>query len=90
MSEEIDNNKLKKSKLPLPKGPKFNFYWVYGLIALGLIALQFFGSDNSSKETTWEKFNQEMLQANDVDKLVVVNKEIVEVYIKPERLDNEV
>lgn len=66
------------------KGPKFNMYWIYGLIILVLIGLQFFGSsmDTSEKTTNWLEFKNNYLEKDLVKKLVVVNKETVEVYLK--------
>ena len=86
-----DNNKEKR-KIPnlVPsKGPKFNIYWVYGIIAVILIGLQFFPFTKASKLISFEQVNQDMLQSEDVQKLVVVNKEYVEVFIKPDRLQLE-
>ena len=69
------------------KKPKMNVYWIYGAIALLFIGMQFFGSMGSSaKETTWKDFKNNMLQQKDVAKIVVVNKEKVEVYIKADKL----
>ncbi|MBA2421602.1 MAG: peptidase M41, partial [Chitinophagales bacterium] len=82
----MDNNNQEKKRLPKivpPKGPRFNIYWVYGIIALVLIGLQFFPFTKTSKLISFEEFNQNMLQGEDVQKLVVVNKEYVEIFIKP-------
>jgi AFG3 family protein len=39
-----------------------------------------------TKETTWTEFNTKMLQTHDVEKVEVVNKEEVLIYIKPSSL----
>lgn len=88
----MENNSQEKKRVPKivpPKGPRFNIYWVYGIIALVLIGLQFFPFTKSSKLISFEEFNQNMLQAEDVEKMVVVNKEYVEVYIKKDRLQED-
>ncbi len=88
----MDNNNQEKKRLPKivpPKGPRFNIYWVYGIIALVLIGLQFFPFTKTSKLISFEEFNQNMLQGEDVQKLVVVNKEYVEIFIKPDRLQEQ-
>ena len=86
----MENNEQTPSeqepKKPKSTKPRFNFYWVYALIALALIVIQFFNFGGSSKEISFEQFQREMLDSNDVAKLVVVNKEYVEVYIKEDRL----
>lgn len=65
--------------------PKFNIYWIYGLIAISFIGLQFLDFGSNSKEITWTQFEKEMLRAHDVEKVVVVNREKAEVYIKADR-----
>ena len=77
-----DNNSPK-----MPKKPKMNVYWIYGAIAVLFIGMQFFGSMGGNvKETTWKDFKNNMLQPKDVAKIVVVNKEKVEVYIKSDKI----
>jgi len=67
--------------------PKFNSYWVIGIILLVMIGLQFLGSGNSLKEIDSNSFFR-ILKNGDIEKLVIVNKEKVEVYIKAERLSD--
>ncbi len=69
--------------------PKFNAYWIYGLILLGIVALQFMQMGQGPKEITWQKFEREMLRDHDVKKIVVVNRERAEIYIKDTKLDQE-
>lgn len=73
----------KNNKSPR-KGPKFSIYWVYGIMVLLLIGLNFFsGSMNSSGEQmSFQEFRQKYLDQGKVEKLVVVNKSEVEVYVK--------
>lgn len=76
-------NKLK------PKRP-FNFYWIYVLIAAGLIGVNLFSWNIGTKETTWQRFANDILKSRDVEKIVVVTNELnVEVYIKTDRLEQE-
>jgi len=70
-----------------PQKPKFNSYWIIGIILLAMIGIQFMGSGNSLKEIDNNRFFQ-ILEEGDVEKIVIVNKEKVEVYIKPERLSD--
>lgn len=87
MTEENKKNKNSGSspKNKLPKG-KFNFYWVYGIIAVIFIALTFTNWGSGITETDWGEL-KEMLSNEDVDKIVVVNREEAEVYLKEEALD---
>ncbi len=69
------------------KNGKFNSYWIYGLLALFLLALNFYHLTNGSPELiNSEKFDQ-MVRDQDVKSLVVVNKEFVQIYIHKDKLD---
>ena len=73
------------------KNPKFNFngYWIYGIIAVVFFGMQFLNFGSGAKLTTWEIFETEMLKQQDVQRIVVVNNEIVEIYIKNDKLDSD-
>ncbi len=73
-------------KIPIPKGPKFNYYWIYGIIAILLLSLQFFSFQNTIKEINWQTFESTMLKTHDVEKVLVINKETVEVFLTKESL----
>src|SRR5207248_2713107 len=76
---------------PKQKSPKFNFnfYWVYALVIFVIIAVNFFDFGNRPHETTWNDFVTYMVKTNDVDKVIVVNKSDVNVYIKKESLKKD-
>ncbi|MEI7499140.1 MAG: ATP-dependent zinc metalloprotease FtsH [Bacteroidota bacterium] len=78
-----------KSFIP-PKGkrPKFSFYWIYAILAIGFIAIQYFNYSSPVKEITWTRL-EEILTKQDVEKIVIVNKEKAEVYIKKEKLSTD-
>ena len=79
-----DFNKLKNIKKP--KGG-FNFYWVYGILAVVFIAINFINWGGSTEEITFQKFEKEMLAKHDVEKLVYKkSKEYVQVFIKKDKL----
>ncbi|MFH1159733.1 MAG: ATP-dependent zinc metalloprotease FtsH [bacterium] len=68
------------------KGPKFSFYWIYAILAIVFIAIQYFNYTNPVKEITiWTRV-EEMLNNQDVERIVVVNKEKAEIYIKKEKI----
>lgn len=64
--------------------PRFNSYWIYAFIAIALLSIEFFHFGQNAEETTWQKFERDMLRTHQVDKVVVVNREIAEIYLKPE------
>ncbi len=84
---DSEKNKSPQNLNPIkPKG-KFNFYWIYGILAVFLIGLNFMGSTDTSKETSWGELKQ-MLEKGDIEKLILVNKEIAEIYIKKDKLSS--
>ncbi len=97
MAEEKQNKQRSQNKQDQSKQsgenknprPRFNLYWIYGLIALIFIVMTFMNQGGGAAEITWQRFEREMLQPRDVEKIVVVNKEVAEVYIKPDRLQQE-
>lgn len=71
------------------KGPKFNIYWIWAIIFAVLVGFQFFGSltPDAKPIESEQEFRTKMLETHDVQKLVIVtNKNLVRVYIKPESL----
>jgi AFG3 family protein len=72
------------------KGPKFNIYWIYGVIAVILLIAQFSNFAPDLTKTTEQEFKQNMLAKGDVQKLdLVTNKFLVKVYIVPDSLNKE-
>ena len=70
------------------KRPKFSFYWIYGILALVFFAINFLNTGGEPQKTDW-KHLKTMLADKDVQKLVLVNKEVAEIYLKPEALKKE-
>lgn len=79
-------NYNKKPSDPSNKKKKFNIYWVYGIIFVAILIFNSVNMGNRTTEVNRKQFEDLMLKAGDVEKLVVVNKEIVEIYIKPDRI----
>ena len=70
------------------KPPKFNPYWIYGIIAVLFIVVNFYLTGSKGPvETTWNKVRTTMLVNNDIDRLVVINKEKANIYLKPDRVN---
>lgn len=86
MQNQESQNKKQKPKVP--QLPKFNFYWVYAIILIIFITIQFMPHDMALKTTKIEFINK-MLLSHDVEKVVVVNKERAEIYIKQQALKND-
>jgi AFG3 family protein len=92
----MKENPNTKPKLKIPnipkkpqKGSKFNIFWVYAAIILGLILLQFLFNGDTAKTIPYRTFETQMLIPGDVDKLIAYKHEDlvkVEVYIKKDKL----
>lgn len=71
---------------PKSTGKKgFNIYWVYGILFLIFIALNFLDFSPKAREVDMYRLKN-MISAQDVDKIIIVNREQAEIYIKPEAL----
>ena len=80
----MENNNENKDKKP--NGSRFNSFWIYGLIALFLLALNFYSlSDASNEPISMSRFEQ-MVMDGAVNRLEVVNEKYAHVYIKEEKL----
>ncbi len=88
MSENGKEQKPEKNRNSSSR-PKFNIYWIYGLIAVVFIGIQLFPYGEDTKEITWQEFEKNMLSAHDVSKVVVVNRDKAEIYIKEEKFLTE-
>ncbi len=75
-------DKPKDNPLQGPK-KKFNFYWIYAIMAIAFFAMYFYGTEpQEPKEIMWQRFENEMLAKHHIEKIVVVNKEFAEIHIK--------
>ena len=88
--EKQDNNPSEKGKFPkkpnIPKTP-FNFYWIYGIIAVAIILMQVLFSSTPLKEKSTNDFIEKMLKQHHVQKIVLVPTEkYAEITIKKEFL----
>lgn len=72
-----------------PKGGKpknkFNFYWIYGILIVVFLIIQFMNWGGGPKKATWGEI-RDMLAEGDVSKIVLVNGEKAEIHIKKSEL----
>jgi len=83
------NDKKSENGFGKPKNskPKFNYLWIYALLAVLIIGLQFMNSwGDSPKQVGWGEVKT-MVENQDIDRLVLVNKELAEIYIKKEKFN---
>lgn len=68
----------------IPKGPKFNIYWIYGIIVAVVLGMAMFGNNFSGVADTnsFYDFQSKYLSKGLVEKVVIVNNEIAEAQLK--------
>lgn len=92
MNENVNNdnqgNPGKPNKNVNNNRPKIGGYWVYIVIALFFIGINFFRFNEPAKEVDWTEFSN-LITNQKVTRLIVVNKEKVEIYIKEEEKTGE-
>jgi len=92
------NNKKDQNNLNNPFGklnpknngkpPKFNAYWIYGIIAVVFLIVQYYISTSKGPvDTSWPEVKT-MLQNGDVKRIVVINEKIARIYLKEDRVKN--
>ncbi len=81
---ELPQNGAQNEPKSPRKGPRFNIYWVYGIIILAILGMNFFGSSFGTADRTMSflEFKKNLLDSGKVARIVMVNKEYVEVYRK--------
>lgn len=65
-----------------------NFYWIYGLVIVGLLFITFFGTNFSSRaiEISQVRFEQEMLAKGDVLNIDIVNEKYARIFVNVDSL----
>ncbi|MGE5394697.1 MAG: ATP-dependent zinc metalloprotease FtsH [Candidatus Saccharibacteria bacterium] len=66
------------------RAPKFNPYWIYGIIIISFLAIQWYTLGAGPVETNWKDVKTNMIANNDIDKIIVVNEKEAQVYLKKE------
>ena len=83
-NQPFGNSSPKQNKNGNNKKPKF--YWIYIALLVVFLGYSFLGFETGGEEVTWGQM-KEMLQNQDIDKIILVNKEFAEIYIKSDKLD---
>ena len=77
---------LPENEEPKKKKGGFNSYWLFAILIVGLLATQFLSLNFQIKQTSEDEFFRKLVPSGDVAKITIVNKEHVEVFIKPDSL----
>lgn len=84
-TKKTDNSSKGKLQSKLMR-PKFSFYWVYALLALVFVFMWFNNKESITKDISWGEL-REMLVNQEIEKIIVVNNEAAEIFIKKEKLE---
>lgn len=99
MKQDKNNDTTSKKpfrKLPnIPKRPqktpKFNIFWVYAAIIIGILAMQFLFNSDNVQQVSYATFEKDMLMPGDVQKIVSYKADDIvkaEVYIKENKKED--
>lgn len=67
--------------------PKFNTNWIFAILAISFIAINlFYGGKSTPKAQTRDLMG--MIKNHDIERIVVVNKEVAEIYLKKEAVES--
>ena len=87
MTDNTNNNQSPDKKPDKNLKPRFNTNWIFAVLAVSLILFSLFNNGKSVQQTTKTEI-MNMIASRDIDKIVVVNKEQAEIYLKKEALES--
>jgi|WetSurSiteA1Bulk_404760.scaffolds.fasta_scaffold03258_2 AFG3 family protein len=87
--EEKNNNGSKPpgNNMLGNKKPRFNAMWIYAIIGVAIILIYFFDSGQGPVAIDWKFFQNELLLKKEIQKILVVNEQHADIYIKEEYLN---
>lgn len=70
---------------PQLKRPRFNLLWLYAVVGIAIMGYSLMAGRETPVRTDWDTV-REIIASGDVDRIEVVNKDVAEIYIKPEEI----
>lgn len=87
----VNDNKKKKSlnnNLGISgKTPKFNLYWIYIVLFIAFLVIQWYSMGSGPVETNWKDVKNTMIAGNDIKRIIVVNEKEAQIYLKDNSYD---
>ena len=77
----------KKPDEMIKRKPKFNLNWIFLFLAISIIVIHLIFGGNSIPKTTIGEI-KEMINTRDIEKVIIVNKKIAEIYLKKEAVES--
>lgn len=86
--DNSDNNKGADKRPDKNLKTRFNSNWIFAIIVLAFIAVNLLYTGKTVQKTTTSDI-KEMIAKRDIEKIVVINKELAEIYLKKEALESD-
>ena len=83
-----ENNKGSEKKDDKNPKPRFNSNWIFIAVALAFVVVNFMYTGKSVEKTTTGGI-KEMIERRDIEKIIIINKEEAEIFLKNEALESD-
>jgi len=87
MTDNSNTNQGSDKKPDKNLKPRFNTNWIFAVLAVSLILFSLFNNGKAVPQTTKSEI-MSMIAGHDIDKIIVVNKDQAEIYLKKEVLES--
>jgi AFG3 family protein len=87
MTDNSNNNQGPDKKPDKNLKPRFNTNWIFAVLAVSLILFSLFNNGKAVQQTTKSEI-MTMIAGHDIDKIIVVNKDQAEIYLKKEVIES--
>jgi len=87
MAEENNNNQGQDKKTDKSQKPKFNSNWIFAIIAISILIFQIMYGGRSVEKINTGKL-KDLINDRAIERIVVVNKEMAEIYLTQEALES--
>jgi len=81
MAENSNINQETEKKPDKNLKPRFNTNWIFAIVAVAIILFSVFSNGRAIPKTTKNEI-KDMISKHDIEKVVVVNKDLAEIYLK--------
>jgi ATP-dependent metalloprotease FtsH len=85
MADNINQNTEKKTDKNLK--PRFNSNWIFAIVAVSILAFQLMYTGKPTKKATTGEI-KDMISRRDIERIVVVNKTLAEIYLNKQALES--
>jgi AFG3 family protein len=87
MTDNSNNGQAPEKKPEKSLKPRFNTNWIFAVLAVSLILFSLFNNGKTVQQTTTSEI-KEMIKNRDIEKIIVVNKDQAEIYLKKEAIES--